>query len=72
MFGEWYEVWIDDSAPYLLVVTPDANDLSRILVLDPAEKYATVHHDNDYEAVKLWLLEDEYYMVRGRVLVGEI
>ena len=69
MLGTWFEVWIDDtgSKPYLLIVTHDDVDPSRILVIDPIEGYKTVHHENEYDAVKLWLLEDEYRRVDGRM-----
>lgn len=69
MFGTWFEVWSDHtgSRPYLLIVTHDDADPSRILVIDPREEYKTVHHDNDYNAVKMWLLEDEYTRVDGRM-----
>jgi hypothetical protein len=73
VIGNWYEVWVDDTLtdPYILIVTHDSADVGRIIVIDPLEGYATVRTDNDYEAVKLWLLEDEYRRVDGRMRTDE-
>lgn len=73
MIGSWYEVWVDDglSNPYILIVTHDSTDAARIIVIDPLKGYETVHHDNDYEAVKLWLLEDEYRWIDGRMSTSD-
>ena len=69
MLGTWFEVWVDDtgSKPYLLIITNDTADPSRILVIDPIEGYKVVHNETDYNAVRIWLLEDEYRIVEGRM-----
>jgi hypothetical protein len=69
--ASWFEVWADDSVdpPYLLLVRPDPNDKNRLTVCDPKEGYRVVHHDEDYESLRFWLLEDEYTLVRGRTEV---
>lgn len=68
--GEWYEIWLDDTLPqpYFLIVTPDKD---HFVVIDPHENYCIVHSDITYDAVKLWLLEDEYRKAEGRMIVGE-
>ena len=61
----WIEVWVDRTAgPYVLVVRPDPTE--GFVVLDPREDYRVVFADESYDEVKMWLLEDEYEMVRGR------
>jgi hypothetical protein len=66
--GEWYEVWADDTLepPYVLLVFKRPG-MEEIAVIDPAERYRTVFASSDYEAVRPWLLEDEYTRVTGRM-----
>lgn len=40
-------------------------------VYDPAEQYKVIFASPDYEEAKLWLLEDEYEPVRGRLSYAE-
>ncbi len=63
--GKWYEIWIDVtlSRPCLLIVTDDLTKPPRIVVLDPTDETKLVHCADDYDAVKLWLLEKEYKLV---------
>jgi hypothetical protein len=63
----WYEVWVDDGleVPYALIVLQDQT--GQIVVLDPKEDYKPIFKAADYEAVKMWLLEDEYTRVDGRM-----
>jgi hypothetical protein len=64
----WYEVWADDglTPPYVLTVMGLAD--SGVRVFDPLEgKF--VYEAESYEAVKLWLLEDEYSRVAGRMTI---
>jgi len=39
---------------------------------DPKQGDKVVFSSNNYEAAKLWLLEDEYEQVEGRLLVTEL
>ena len=66
MIGAWCEVWIDLGLepPRLLLVMP--SECGRVIVRDPQEG-AVAFEGRDYEAVKLWLLEDEYTRVDGRM-----
>ena len=70
---QWYEVWVDDSIdpPYVLLVLPSCEKVSTFEVRDPKENYAIVFQANSYQTVKLWLLEDEYTLASGRMLIGE-
>jgi hypothetical protein len=71
MEDRWFEIWYDqgdDVLPsYLLVVAPDATNPSLVLVCDPFEKNKVVHQGDNYENTRLWLLEDEYSLVDGRI-----
>ena len=68
---KWFEVWYsqgEDVIPtYLLIVTPDPNQSDLVLVFDPHEKNRVVHQGQSYQDTRLWLSEDEYYLVDGRV-----
>jgi hypothetical protein len=65
----WLEVWADDTTdpPYVLLVRPSPKEPDQILVQDPKSNYSVVFRAGNYEAVKMWLLEDEYVRVEGRV-----
>ena len=67
MKATWCEVWIDTDLepPYVLVVSP--TDKGTVVVFDPRSDSIT-HEGPDYESVKLWLLEDEYSRVDGRII----
>lgn len=69
---EFTEVWIDPmlSPPYILVLLSDSEDNCQ--VYDPAQGYKVVFSSNDYNAAKLWLLEDEYEPIEGRLLAAEL
>jgi hypothetical protein len=71
MLTKWFEVWVDDSmsTPYILIVTLDSQNPSSIIVLDPIKGFELAHQGYSYESVKLWLLEDEYRLVAGRMEV---
>jgi hypothetical protein len=38
-------------------------------IIDPAESYKIIFSSISYEEAKLWLLEDEYERVDGRLLM---
>ena len=63
--NSWFEIWADAShtPPYVLVVQSDGADIN---VFDPQENRTKVFTAQDYDAVRYWLLEDEFEMVRGR------
>ena len=69
MIEHWYEVWVDESTevPYVLFLAPNSVDSSEILIIDPQEKNPIIKKMPDYETAKLWLLEDEYTLVNGRM-----
>ena len=67
--AEWFEVWAHaGSLTCLFVVQPHPSQGGRIVVLDPKEVDRVVFDGENYEEVKLWLLEDEFSMVRGRII----
>ena len=65
----WYEIWADDGLdpPYVLIVKADKTKPNTLVVYDPKEDFKIIHRAESYEDVKLWLLEDEYTLVRGRM-----
>jgi hypothetical protein len=69
---EFTEVWIDPmlSPPYLLLLLGDKEGNCRIY--DPAEDYRMVFSTTNYEEAKLWLLEDEYEPMEGRLNASEL
>jgi hypothetical protein len=69
MSRDWYEVWVDESTdvPYALFVFPDTARIGGIVIIDPKEGDKVVYVASTYEEAKLWLLEDEYTRVEGRM-----
>ncbi|MBL4674568.1 MAG: hypothetical protein JKX81_20065 [Arenicella sp.] len=64
---QWYEIWSDESfeAPYLLILSDSEN--GEFIITDPKENGKIVFRTSKYEEAKLWLLEDEYTLVDGRM-----
>ena len=71
---EWsfLEVWIDpmQSPPYLLMLMGDRMGVCR--VCDPVENYKVVLTSQSYEEAQLWLLEDEFEPINGRLSLSEV
>lgn len=67
MSNNWYEVWADEGLPqpYVLIVIPKPS--GGIAILDPKED-KVVYDACDYKKAQLWLLEDEYTLVQGRMI----
>jgi len=66
------EVWVDpmQSPPYLLLLLGDPT--KGCYIFDPGECYRFVKAFQDYEEAQLWLLEDEYEPIEGRLSSSEI
>ncbi len=66
------EVWVDpmQSPPYILLLLGDR--AGHCHILDPAEGYKQIKNCNNYEQAQLWLLEDEYEPIEGRLLGMEV
>lgn len=66
----WFEVWFDEGEhtlpTWLLIVIPDPAHPGLVQVYDPFEK-RVVHQGETYEDTCIWLAEDEYSLVNGRV-----
>lgn len=71
----WFEVWYsqgEDVLPtWLLIVTPDPANSALVLVRDPLEGNRIVHQGDNYQDTCLWLGEDEYELVDGRVFLQD-
>lgn len=65
---EWtfIEVWTDATSkvPYLLLLVADQDGFK---IYDPKDNYNEVFSASTYEEAKLWLVEDEYERVDGRI-----
>jgi len=66
------EVWVDpmQSPPYILLLLGDR--AKGCYVFDPAEHYSLVKAFQNYEEAQLWLLEDEYEPLEGRLSSPEV
>ena len=64
---EFTELWVDPTAipPYILVLLADKQ--GNCCIYDPKERDKLVFASSSYEEAKLWLLEDEYERVEGRL-----
>ncbi|WP_442937154.1 hypothetical protein [Nostoc sp.] len=64
---EFAEVWIDAmlSPRYVLLLLVDPE--GKFCVYDPTEGYKVIFTCSSYEEAQLWLLEDEYEQIEGRV-----
>ncbi|WP_417389465.1 hypothetical protein [Gimesia sp.] len=66
---KWYEVWSDDGMeiPYILLLFKLSDN--RIRIIDPRDNEKVVYESQDYDSAKYWLLEDEYVLVKGRMVI---
>ena len=69
MIEKWYEVWVDESTqiPYVLFLCPDPDNPGGMLIIDPKEGDRVINKLPDYDRSTLWLTEDEYTRVEGRM-----
>lgn len=65
----WYEVWVDESPgyPYVLVLRPNESKPEELLIIDPKEGNKIIYRASSYDEARLWLLEDEFDIVEGRM-----
>lgn len=61
---DWYEVWIDEGGPYVLIAGETKS--GRFLVFDPIEK-KEAFRSNELSEMRYWLAEDEFKPVAGRM-----
>ena len=66
------EVWVNpmQSPPYLLMLLGD--DSGHCQIFDPAEQYKLIKRCESYHQAQLWLLEDEYEPLEGRLSEAEL
>lgn len=64
---QFVEVWVDTTAfpPYILMLLNSKT--GNFYIYDPASGYKIVFSSSNYEEAKLWLLEDEYEKIEGRI-----
>ena len=65
---EFAEIWADTliSPPYILMLVKETSGKFRIH--NPAQNYQVIFSSDNYEAAKMWLLEDEYERLNSRIL----
>ena len=66
------EVWVDpmQSPPYILLLLGDK--AGSCYIFDPAEQYRLITSCDTYDQAQLWLLEDEYEPLEGRLSEAEM
>ncbi len=69
---QFTEIWVDPTSvpPYVLMLLGD--DKNNFCIFDPTEDYKIVFACSSYEEARLWLLEDEYERVEGRLNVEQV
>jgi dienelactone hydrolase len=72
---KWFEVWFDQGSDllptYLLIVAPDRDEPGLVIVYDPLKNNGIVHRGQNYEDTCVWLAEDEYVPVTGRMFFDD-
>jgi hypothetical protein len=73
MIHEWFEVWAEetDDVPYLLILSPSLTEKDKFVIIDPKENNRVVDVLPDYDSARLWLLEDEFVLVRARMPIDK-
>lgn len=73
MIYKWYEVWAEETndIPYLLLLCLGSTKENIYDIIDPKENNKVIKDFPDYDSAKLWLLEDEFILVRERMLIDE-
>jgi hypothetical protein len=70
---KWFEVWYDEGPDllptYLLIVIPEPSNPELVRVYDPFEKRFI--YSGNYEDTRIWLLEDEYSLITGRMFIED-
>jgi len=69
---QFIELWVDTTAvpPYVLILLGDSE--GNCCIYDPTQGYKIVFSSSSYSEAKLWLLEDEYSLIQGRLLVEQV
>jgi hypothetical protein len=65
---EFAEIWADTliSPPYILMLVKENS--GKFCIHNPAQNYKVIFSSDNYEAAKMWLLEDEYERLNSRIL----
>ena len=69
---KFIEVWIDPmlTPHYVLLLLADKS--GKCSIYDPATHYKVIFSSDNYETAKLWLLEDEYEPMEGRLFLDDL
>jgi hypothetical protein len=65
---EFAEIWADTliSPPYILMLVKENS--GKFCIHNQAQNYKVIFFSDNYEAAKMWLLEDEYERLNSRIL----
>ena len=65
------EAWVDplQFPPYILLLLSDES--GSCCILDPSKGYAEIKSSQNYHEAQLWLLEDEYEPLEGKLTSDE-
>ncbi|WP_373536484.1 hypothetical protein [Microcoleus sp.] len=65
---EFAEIWADTliSPPDILMFVKEVS--RKFCIHDSAQNYKVIFSSDNYEAAKMWLLEDEYERLNSRIL----
>jgi hypothetical protein len=65
---EFTEIWVDTliSPPYILMLVKEKS--GKFSIHNPAQNYKIIFTSDNYEAAKMWQLEDEYQRLNSRSL----
>jgi hypothetical protein len=68
-----YKIWCDEglNPPYVLIVKNDLDNLNKIDIIDPKDNNKIIFSSNDYSEIKEFLLEDEFTIVKDRMIIEE-
>lgn len=65
---KWYEIWIDEgiSPPYILMLCCCESNVFQVLdIIGNKISFEA----SDYDTARIWLQEDEFTLVDGRMLL---
>ncbi|MTJ51059.1 hypothetical protein [Dolichospermum sp. UHCC 0259] len=65
---EFAEIWVDTPIfpSYILMIVKEQS--GKLSIHNPAQNYKIIFASDNYEAAKMWLLEDEYERLNNRIL----
>jgi hypothetical protein len=63
---EFAEIWVDPLISYILILVKEQS--GKFCIHNPAQNYKIIFTSDNYEAAKMWLLEDDYERLNRHIL----